>query len=49
MATTEHPPSGRLRAWLLEGLTDIGRDGGHGPHAEPESAHQGQPGGGSCA
>lgn len=43
MATTEHPPSGRLRSWMLEGLSDMGRDGGHtGPHAEPEPAHQGQ-------
>ncbi|WP_328784130.1 amino acid transporter [Streptomyces canus] len=43
MATTEHPPSSRLRSWMLEGLSDMGRDGGHtGPHAEPEPAHQGQ-------
>ncbi|WP_318204656.1 amino acid transporter [Streptomyces sp. SCL15-4] len=42
MATTEHPPStGRLRAWLLEGLSDLAKQ--HpGPHAEPEPAHQGQ-------
>ncbi|MDT0488241.1 APC family permease [Streptomyces doebereineriae] len=43
MATTEHPPSSRLRSWMLEGLSDMGKDGGHtGPHAEPEPAHQGQ-------
>ncbi|MES9522342.1 amino acid transporter [Streptomyces capoamus] len=44
MATTEHPPStGRLRAWMLEGLSDMGKGGGHtGPHAEPEPPQQGQ-------
>ncbi|WP_225827909.1 amino acid transporter [Streptomyces naphthomycinicus] len=45
MATTEHPPStSRLRAWMLEGLSDMGKGGGQhtGPHAEPEPAHQGQ-------
>ncbi|WP_369221680.1 APC family permease [Streptomyces sp. R39] len=43
MATTEHPPSSRLRAWMLEGLSDMGKSGGHtGPHAEPEPPHQGQ-------
>ncbi|MFH9660046.1 amino acid transporter [Streptomyces sp. NPDC017248] len=44
MATTERPPStGRLRAWMLEGLSDMGKAGGHtGPHAEPEPPHQGQ-------
>jgi hypothetical protein len=42
MATTEHPSS-RLRAWMLEGLSDMGKGGGHtGPHAEPEPPHQGQ-------
>ncbi|WP_129310482.1 APC family permease [Streptomyces sp. L2] len=42
MATTERPPS-RMRAWMLEGLSDMGRNGGHtGPHAEPEPPHQGQ-------
>ncbi|MEU1176842.1 amino acid transporter [Streptomyces sp. NPDC005820] len=44
MATTEHPPSSRLRTWMLEGLSDMGRAGGHtGPHAEPEPPHKGQP------
>ncbi|MDQ1021138.1 amino acid transporter [Streptomyces afghaniensis] len=50
MATTEHPPlsrteppSGRLRAWMLQGLSDMGKGGGHsGPHAAPEPAHQGR-------
>ncbi|MEW1780278.1 amino acid transporter [Streptomyces sp. NPDC086777] len=43
MATTEHPPPSRLRAWMLEGLSDMGKGGGHtGPHAQPEPAHQGQ-------
>jgi hypothetical protein len=28
MATTEHPPSGRLRAWMLEGLSDMGKGNG---------------------
>ncbi|MGW4567553.1 amino acid transporter [Streptomyces sp. NPDC004561] len=44
MATTEHPPStSRLRAWMLEGLSDMGKAGGHtGPHAEPEPPHKGQ-------
>ncbi|MFE7646024.1 amino acid transporter [Streptomyces phaeoluteigriseus] len=44
MATTEHPSPGRLRAWMLEGLSDMGKGGGHqGPHAVPEPAHQGRP------
>ncbi|MYS95224.1 MULTISPECIES: APC family permease [Streptomyces] len=51
MATTEHPPPSRtepappsrLRAWMLEGLSDMGKGGGHtGPHAEPEPPHKGQ-------
>ncbi|MFD8225010.1 amino acid transporter [Streptomyces massasporeus] len=51
MATTEHPapsrpkhaPPGRLRSWMLEGLSDMGKDGGHtGPHAQPEPSHRGQ-------
>lgn len=32
----------RLRAWLLEGLTDMAKRQ-PGPHAEPESAHRGRP------
>jgi hypothetical protein len=43
MVTTEHPPPSRLRNWMLEGLSDMGKHGGHtGPHAEPEPPHQGQ-------
>ncbi|MGW0210970.1 amino acid transporter, partial [Streptomyces sp. NPDC003233] len=44
MATIEHPPhTGRLRAWMLQGLSDMGKHGGHtGPHAEPEPPHKGQ-------
>ena len=43
MATTEHPPPSRLRSWMLEGLSDMGKGGGHqGPHAAPEPAHKGQ-------
>lgn len=44
MATTEHPPS-RLRAWMLEGLSDMGKGVQQAPKAEPEPvahAHQGQ-------
>ncbi|MEU6671771.1 amino acid transporter [Streptomyces sp. NPDC046727] len=41
MATTERPPStSRLRAWMLEGLSDMGKSAG--PHAQPEPPHQGQ-------
>ncbi|MFG3262077.1 APC family permease [Streptomyces bobili] len=44
MATTEHPPPSRLRAWMLEGLSDMGKGGGHqGPHAVPEPADKGRP------
>ncbi|MFF8732474.1 amino acid transporter [Streptomyces sp. NPDC015171] len=41
MATTERPPStSRLRAWMLEGLADMGKGGGHAGHpAEPENVH----------
>ncbi|MEW2286971.1 amino acid transporter [Streptomyces sp. NPDC047841] len=44
MVTTERPPStSRLRAWMLEGLSDMGKNGGHtGPHAAPEPPHRGQ-------
>ncbi|NEC88534.1 APC family permease [Streptomyces sp. SID12501] len=43
MATTEHPPSSRLRTWMLQGLSDMGKSGGlTGPHAKPEPAHKGQ-------
>ncbi|MFE5922303.1 amino acid transporter [Streptomyces sp. NPDC056468] len=43
MATTERNQR-RLRAWMLEGLSDMGKSGGHtGPHAQPEPTHKGQP------
>lgn len=44
MATTEHPPPSRLRAWMLEGLSDMGK--GHapkGPQAEKAPVQEGQP------
>ncbi|WP_371573795.1 amino acid transporter [Streptomyces sp. NBC_01314] len=44
MATTVDTRTSRLRAWMLEGLSDMGKGGGHtGAHADPEPAHQGQP------
>ncbi|MFD7919945.1 amino acid transporter [Streptomyces sp. NPDC059740] len=43
MAATEPRSPGRLRTWMLEGLSDMGRQGGHtGPHAVPEPPHKGQ-------
>ncbi|MCF3130312.1 amino acid transporter [Streptomyces olivochromogenes] len=43
MATTEHPPPSRLRAWMLEGLSDMGKGAGHhGPQAEAAPTHKGQ-------
>ncbi|WP_019059371.1 APC family permease [Streptomyces prunicolor] len=44
MATIEHPPS-RMRAWMLEGLADMGKGGTHATQAAPEPeqhVHQGQ-------
>ncbi|MEU6403201.1 amino acid transporter [Streptomyces sp. NPDC046985] len=41
MAITEQPAS-RLRAWMLEGLSDMGKGGQQAPHAHPEPPHQGQ-------
>ncbi|MEV6504322.1 amino acid transporter [Streptomyces prunicolor] len=44
MATTEHPPS-RMRAWMLEGLADMGKGGTHATQAAPEPeqhVHRGQ-------
>ncbi|MEU6098204.1 amino acid transporter [Streptomyces sp. NPDC047079] len=43
MAATEHAHPSRLRAWMLEGLSDMGRGTAQGPHAEPEPPHKGQP------
>ncbi|MEV7004227.1 amino acid transporter [Streptomyces sp. NPDC093982] len=43
MATTEHSTSSRVRSWMLQGLSDMGKGHGPGgPHAEPEPAHEGQ-------
>ncbi|NNN38317.1 APC family permease, partial [Streptomyces sp. S3(2020)] len=48
MATTEHASPSRLRAWMLEGLSDMGK-AGHGqpaPSAQPAESrpeHEGQP------
>ncbi|MGW1363843.1 amino acid transporter [Streptomyces chartreusis] len=44
MATTEHPQPSRLRAWMLEGLSDMGK--GHAPkgaQAEKAPVDEGQP------
>ncbi|GGS25145.1 amino acid transporter [Streptomyces humidus] len=41
MTATEHPPPGRLRAWMLEGLADMGK--GHGPQ-EPATGSEARPG-----
>ncbi|MFF4963309.1 APC family permease [Streptomyces sp. NPDC001222] len=41
MATTEHPPASRLRAWMLEGLSDMGK-GSTPAAAQPAPAHKGQ-------
>jgi hypothetical protein len=38
---TARPPAQRLRAWLLEGLSDMARHQ-QGPHAKPTDAHKGQ-------
>ncbi|MDG5803727.1 amino acid transporter [Streptomyces ossamyceticus] len=50
MAATEATRSTRLRAWMLEGLSDMGKGGDHtAPHPEPGpgpgsgSRHRGQP------
>ncbi|MGW5096578.1 amino acid transporter [Streptomyces nodosus] len=40
MAATEHARSSRLRAWMLQGLSDLGSP--QGPHARPEPPHRGQ-------
>ncbi|MGW1669836.1 amino acid transporter [Streptomyces sp. NPDC002324] len=44
MATLEDTRTSRLRAWMLEGLSDMGKGGGHtGPHAPPRPEHTGRP------
>ncbi|WP_405830463.1 amino acid transporter [Streptomyces sp. NBC_01176] len=42
MAGTEHAPTSRLRAWMLEGLSDMGKGRRVPEPAEPEPVHQGQ-------
>ncbi|MCX4576717.1 amino acid transporter [Streptomyces sp. NBC_01571] len=42
MASTEHAPTSRLRAWMLEGLSDMGKDRRVPEPAEPEPVHEGQ-------
>ncbi|MCX4904365.1 amino acid transporter [Streptomyces sp. NBC_00878] len=43
MATTEHSPPSRLRAWMLEGLSDMGKGRQAAPRpAAPEPVHKGQ-------
>ncbi|MEV4034696.1 amino acid transporter [Streptomyces umbrinus] len=43
MATTEHPPPSRLRAWMLEGLSDMGKGRQGAPRpAKAEPVHKGQ-------
>ncbi|MFE5819131.1 APC family permease [Streptomyces sp. NPDC056479] len=45
MATTEHSPPSRLRAWMLEGLSDMGKGHGAKGGAQPEKepVDEGQP------
>ncbi|MFD0507539.1 amino acid transporter [Streptomyces chiangmaiensis] len=44
MATTEHPPpANRLRAWMLEGLSDMGKGSAQPSQPESEPPHKGQP------
>ncbi|MFF4210825.1 amino acid transporter [Streptomyces sp. NPDC001796] len=43
MAATEHTRPSRLRAWMLQGLSDMGKaDVPQGPYAEPEPPHKGR-------
>ncbi|MGW8765638.1 amino acid transporter [Streptomyces sp. NPDC055815] len=43
MATTQDARSGRLRAWMLEGLSDMGKGKPSRPkEASPDAGHQGQ-------
>ncbi|MGW1544816.1 amino acid transporter [Streptomyces sp. NPDC002309] len=44
MAPIEHAAPGRLRAWMLEGLSDMGKAGGHqSPPASQAPAAEGRP------
>ncbi|MEV5787924.1 amino acid transporter [Streptomyces sp. NPDC052287] len=42
MASTEHAPTSRLRAWMLEGLSDMGKGRRVPEPATPEPVHKGQ-------
>ncbi|MDT0466026.1 APC family permease [Streptomyces gibsoniae] len=42
MAAAEHARPSRLRSWMLEGLSDMGKGTSQGPYAEPEPPHKGQ-------
>ncbi|MEU8526311.1 MULTISPECIES: amino acid transporter [Streptomyces] len=43
MSTTTPTRANRLRAWMLEGLSDMGKGRPSVPKAEPATGHQGQP------
>ncbi|MFF2509071.1 amino acid transporter [Streptomyces sp. NPDC058067] len=43
MASGDQARTSRLRAWMLEGLSDMAKGAPHGPHAPPEPPHGGQP------
>ncbi|MFE2734308.1 amino acid transporter [Streptomyces sp. NPDC059349] len=43
MATTHGARTSRLRAWMLEGLSDMAKTPQQGAAAEPEPSHKGQP------
>jgi hypothetical protein len=43
MATTHVHRKGRLRAWMLEGLSDMAKTTPQGADATPEPSHKGQP------
>ncbi|MFI9778225.1 amino acid transporter [Streptomyces sp. NPDC051956] len=43
MATTHGPRTSRLRAWMLEGLSDMAKTAPHGAGAAAEPSHKGQP------
>ncbi|MGW6140276.1 amino acid transporter [Streptomyces sp. NPDC055140] len=43
MATTHGHRESRLRAWMLEGLSDMAKTTPQGATAEPEPSHKGQP------
>ncbi|MEK0097162.1 amino acid transporter [Streptomyces sp. NPDC056002] len=43
MATTHGPRTGRLRAWMLEGLSDMAKTTPQGADTTTEPSHKGQP------